>query len=240
MHQGDRTPLGDLKPYWGNPQMFATSLITLFVDSYGTEGFRWDPATIQMDIEQDSGVDIPAVNFDRLLTAINLHNTNTFFTSIPDFLRACVVLSGHQLSPQAMILPDAVELAWGITEALLIAPPDDGDENPFVPEITAYIGQVLDSEGILNPPDVLRLATRDRELLDRVNYGYSEDPEMFSAITKMESSKTEDINTVIKGRMQALIMQLQILPIRNGKLEEVLKRMMAAMPAGNEPLPLPT
>lgn len=240
MHQGDRTPLGDFKPYWGDPQMFGTSLITLFVDTYGTEGFGWDPVTIQLDIEQDFGVDIPAVNFDRLLTAINLHNTNTFFTSVPDFLRTCVVLSGHQVSPQVMILPDAADLAWGITEALLIAPPDDEDENPFVPEITAYMGHVLDSEGIINPPDVLRLATRDRELTDRVNYEYSEDPEMFSAINKMEGSKTDDINTVIKGRMQALVMQLQTLPIRNGKLEGVLKRMAAALPHGNEPLPLST
>jgi len=240
MHQGAQTPLGELKPYWGNPQMFATSLITLFVDIYGTEGFSWDPATIQMEIEQDFGVDIPAVNFDRLLTALNLHNTNTFFTSVPDFLRTCVVMSGHQVSPLTMILPDAADLAWGITEALLISPPEDDNENPFVPEITAYIGHVLDSEGILNPPDVLRLATRDRELTDRVNYEYSEDPEMFSAINKMESGKTDDINTVIKGRMQALITQLQTLPIRNGKLEGVVKRMMAALPSDNEPLPLPT
>lgn len=220
--------------------MFATSLITLFLDVYGTEGFTWDPATIQLEIEQDFGVDIPAVNFDRLLTAINLHVTNTFFTSVPDFLRACVVLSGHEVSHRTMILPDAADLAWGITEGLFIAPPEDSEQDPFIPEITAYIGHVLDNEGILNPPDVLRLATRDQGLVDRVNYDWSDDPEMFTGITQMESGKTDDINTVIKGRMMALIMQLQSLPIRNGKMEEVVKRMLSSLPKGSDPLPLPT
>lgn len=240
MPEGVRTALGDLNRYWADPQMFGATLLTLFIDCYGTDGMGWHPATIQMEIEEDFGVDIPAVNLDRLLTAINLHITNTFFTSVPDFLRTCVVLSGHQVTPHTMILPDAADVAWGVTEALFISPPEEDDESPFVPEITAYIGQVLDSEGILNPPDILRIATRDRELLDRVNYDYSDDPEMFSAINQMESSKTEDINRVIKGRMQALIIQLQSLPLRNGKLEEVVKRMMASLPKGDEPLPLPT
>jgi hypothetical protein len=239
MPEGIRTSLGDLQPYWANQQMFGASLITLFIDCYGTEGLTWDPVTVQLEIEQDSGIEIPATSFDRLLTAINLIVTNTFFTSVPDFLRACVVLSGHEVSPSNLILPDAVDLAWGITEALFISPPEDDDHNPFVPEITAYIGHVLDSEGIINPPDVLRIATRDKELSDRVNYDYSDDPEMFGAINQMESGKTDDINRVIRGRMTALIIQLQSLPIRNGKMEQVIKRMLASLPKGEEPLPLP-
>ena len=230
----------DLKPFWADPRMFGTTLLTLFIDCYGTDGMHWDPVTIQMEIEQDSGADIPAVNFDRLMTAINLHLTNTFFTSVPDFLRTCVILAGHAAVPDQMILPDSTDLAWGITEALLIAPPDDNEHDPFVPEITAYVGKVLDSEGIINPPDVLRIATRDSALADQVNYDYSDDPETFSAISSMENSKTDDINHVIRGRLSALCLQLQALPLRHGKVSEVVKRMIGSLPKTDEPLPLPT
>lgn len=239
MHEGSRKPLGDLKPYWADPRMFGATLLTLFIDSYGTEGMSWQAETIQMEVEDDFGVDLPTVNLDRLLTAISLHTTNTFFTSVPDFLRTCVVLSGHEVIPSQMILPDAVDLAWGITEALFVSPPEDHEQDPFVPEITAYIGHILDSEGIINPPDVLRIAVRNNELSDRVNNDYSDDPEMFSAINSMESSKTDSINYVIRGRMLALAMQLQSLPLRTGKLEEVVKRMLASLPKGDKPLPLP-
>jgi hypothetical protein len=43
-----------------------------------------------------------------------------------------------------------------MTEALLIQPPDDDDENPFSEDIVAYIGQVLNQEGIISPPDILK------------------------------------------------------------------------------------
>ncbi len=200
--------------------------------------FEWHPATVQMEIEHTFGIDLPAASYDRLMTAISLLTTNSFFNSPVDYTRACVVLSGHEVTPQTLMLPDAADLAWGTTEALLISPPDDKDENPFVPEITAYIGMVLDSEGILNPPDILRIATRDNELVNRVNYEYSDDPEMFGAIHQMEGSKTDDINRVIRGRMIALAQQLQALPLRHGKLEELAQRMLANLP-GDEPLPLP-
>lgn len=247
MPEGTRTALGDIDHYWSDPRMFGASLLTLFIDAYGDEVdeqgrmacMQWHPATIQIQIEEDFGVDIPAASFDRLLTAINLHNTNTFFTSVPDFLRACVVLSGHEMLHGHMILPDAVDLAWGITEGLFISPPEDDEHSPFVPEITSYIGHVLDSEGILNPPDVLRIATREDDLRDRVNHEFSDDPEQFSAINSMESSKSDDINHVIHGRLMALALQLKSLPLRNGKMEEVVEKMLSALPKGDEPLPLP-
>jgi hypothetical protein len=234
------THLIKLKPFWSDPGMFATSLLTLFIDCYGTEAFNWDPVTIQMEIEDDTGADMPAVNFSRLIAAIDLHTTNNFFQSVPDFLQTCVVLSGHAIDEHHMILPDSADLAWGVTEALLISPPEESNENPFTPEITGYIGHVLDTEGILNPPDILRIATRDRELLDRVNYEYSDDPEMFGAINKMEGGKTDDINIVVRGRMMSLILQLQQLPLRNGKLEAIAAKMLQSLPKDTDPLPLPT
>lgn len=232
-----------LSPFWVDEQSFATTLLVMFIEAYGTkeqelnEVLNWDPITIQMEVEQDFGVDLPIGNYERLMTAISLLTTNTFFSSPPDFTRACVVLSGHTPYRDLMILPDAADIAWGVTEGLLINPPDEKDENPFISEITAFIGQVLDSEGIINPPDILRIATRDRSLLERVNYDFSDDPEMFSAINKMEADKSDSINFVIKGRLRALLSQLSKLPLHHGNTEKVVGQLLQRM-QGSEYLPL--
>lgn len=230
-----------------DPNTFAFTLLTIFLDLYGHEEDEqdkpgaclwWRPATIQMELEDEFGIDMPAANFDRLMTAISIFATNSFFISTPDFVRACVVLSGHHPTPNLLQLPDAVDLAWGITEGLLIHPPEDDRRGPFAPEITGFIGEVLSSEGILNPPDVLRIATRDQTLLSKVNYDYSEDPDMFSGIVQMEQSKTDDINRVVGGRLRALLGQLSTLPLQHGSAVEVAVKMIDKLPKSEEPLPL--
>jgi hypothetical protein len=221
-----------------DPRTFGFTLLTIFLDLHGHEGLEYTPATIQMELEQEFGIDMPAGNYDRLLTAINIYTTNGFFVSTPDFVRACVVLSGHHPTPNLMQLPDSEDLAWGITEGLLIHPPE-GEKGPFMPEITAFIGEVLSSEGIINPPDVLRIAVRDQSLLSRVNYDYSEDPEMFAGIVQMENSKTDAINRLVSGRLRGLLMQLSTLPLQNGDAMTMATKMLAKMPKNEEPLPLP-
>lgn len=217
-----------------NPNSFGFTLLTIFLDLHGHEGLEWRPATIQMELEQEYSIDMPAGNFDRLMTAISIYTTNSFFVSTPDFVRACVVLSGHHPTPNLLQLPDAEDLAWGITEGLLIHPPDDAKEGPFVPEITGFIGEVISSEGILNPPDVLRIGTHDKGKLSKVNYDFSDDPEMFSGIVQMEQGKTDDINRVINGRLRSLLAQLAILPLENGDAKAVAIKMMNALPQQEE------
>ena len=154
-----------LKAALTSPNSFATVLLTVYLDSFGTEGLAWGPDTVQMEVEQEHGVGLPPANFDRLLTAISLLTTDSFYASLPDFARACVVLSGHLPTPDLLILPDCDDLAWGMTEGMLIAPPDEGEGPPFHPEISGYVGHALDNEGIITPPDVLRLGTRSRDLV---------------------------------------------------------------------------
>jgi hypothetical protein len=228
-----------LKHAWASPNLFATSALVAFIDTYTTEALQWHPVTIQMEIEHDFHVDLPHGVYERLLTAITLLTEDGFFRSPVDFARACVVLSGHVPTADSMLLPDASDVAWGVTEALLIHPPDAGNDNPFTEEITGFIGHILDSEGILNPPDILRIATRDHELVDRADYGFSDDPATFAAISQMEASKTDDINQIVAGRMRALLSQLQSLPLRHAKVEATLvARMLKNLPTA-EDLPLP-
>jgi hypothetical protein len=228
---GSDKPDRSLAMFWLNPDAFAFNLLTAFMDTYGAEALAWSPETIEMEIRDDFGVDISSGNYDRLMTAISVLTSNGFFTSVPTFIRDCVSLAGTVTPADSMIMPDCEELAWGITEALLISPPDEEDENPFDKEIVGFIGEALSEEGILKPPDVLRIAVNGRQLVDRVNFEFSDDPEMFAAIQSAEGAKTEAINAAVKGKTMALLRQLQSLPIRNGQtafVQKMLTKLEAA------------
>ena len=207
---------------------YTTVLITIFVETYGTEGFQWSPETIQMELEEDFNVTMPRANLDRLMTGINLLLSDDFYKSLPDFVNYCNILSGDTYDPRSFDPADAVECAWGITESLMLNPPDDDDDEPFAEEIVAYIGKVLDDEGIINPPDVLRIAVRDTDN-SQVIGEFSDDPVMYNAMHDFEASKTEDINNAIRTHIRRLGDQLEALPLRIGQTKGVVNQMIQSL-----------
>lgn len=204
-------------------------MLTLFVDMYGTEGFNWDPETIRMELEEDLRSKLPQANFDRLMAAINLLTSDDFYKSLPDFISYCNILSGDTYDPRNWDPADAAEIAWGMTEALLIQPPDDDDENPFSEDIVAYIGQVLNQEGIISPPDILKVAVRDDDPARMVAGEYSDDPEMFNSIYDFEAGKTAEIDQLVKANLQRLTQQLQSLPLRAGNPANAVQQMLQSL-----------
>lgn len=204
-----------------DPETFATPLLLVFTDLYGTEGYEWLPETIYNELADDLQVQMPQANFDRLMVGINLVVTDRFYKSLPDFVSYCNVLSGDRYHPQLWDPADATEIAWGITEALLIDPPEE--DNPFTPEIVSYIGSVLDAEGIINPPDVLKIAVRSRPADYDPVADYVDDPVMFTSIHEFEAGKTDSINTRIQTALRRLAAQLEELPLRSGNARNVLR-----------------
>lgn len=207
---------------WTSRETFASVLLTMFLDRFGTEALDWDPATITLEIEEEFNVDLPQLSLDRLLVAIQILTTDRFFKSLPDFIDFCNVLSGATYRPDMWDPADAEEVAWGITEALLISPPDEEDKEPLTDEIRAYIGAVLDSEGIINPPDILRVALRAARVSPTIE-DFSDDPTMFNAIYDLEAGKTADINQSIRLQTELLIAQLAALNLQNGNTQQVVE-----------------
>lgn len=217
-----------LQEAWTSNETFASVLLTLFVDKFGTEGLTWDPATIALEVEDEFNVDLSQAVLDKLIVAIQLLTTDRFFKSLPDFITFCNILDGDTYNPEMFDPADAEEVAWGITEAMLIAPPDREEEEPFTDEIRAYIGAVLDSEGIINPPDILRIALRQARVSPSIN-DFSDDPEMFNAVYDLEAGKTEDINRTIIMKTQLLAAQLGALNLENGKTQEIVEMLQKAV-----------
>lgn len=211
-----------LQEAWTSRETFATVLLTLFLDRFGMEALEWDPSTITLEIEEEFDVELPALALDKLMVAIKILTSDRFHKSLPDFIAFCNVLGGEPYDPNTFDPADTEEVAWGITEGMLIAPPDEQDTEPFSDEIRAYIGGVLDAEGILNAPDVLRIALRKARVSPSLD-DYSDDPEMFSAIYDVEANKTDEINRTIRTKTKILAAQLAALNLQNGNTQQVAK-----------------
>jgi len=220
-----------------DPNAFATTLVVCLVDAYGTEMFQLSPETIRVESEEDFGIQWPQANFDRLMAGVALVVTDNFYNNLPDFIELCNILSGSPATPGVFYPADAAECAWGVTEALLLSPPDG--EEAFTDEIRSYIGKVVEMEGIMSPPDILRIGILSGDHKIKAHNGFSDDPELYSAIWGAEQSKTEDINNLVKGRLTLLVQQLASLKLVNGNTANIAKKMLTnlnAIPTGGHPL----
>lgn len=219
-----------IKAVWSDENSFATTLLLCFMDAYGVEGLEWDPATIRQEIEEDFEVKMSTRAFNKLMAGINIATTDQFYTRLPEFIDLCNILSGDVLDPRWFDPADPGECAWGITEALFISPPDAEDENPFAPDIVGYIAEVVKAHGIQNPPDVLKLGLKGdaSQIAENVAQTFSDDPEMYSAIWKVQQEKSEEIRQYIKSNLSSLLSQVEKLTLNNGDVSNVAKKMMSS------------
>lgn len=207
-----------------SPDAYATSLLILFIDRYGTEGMGWAPETIRLQVADDFGVELPKLNFDRLMAAIAVVTSDGFFKSLTQFTTLCCILAGDDFDPTQVSLPDVVESAWGVTEAMLLHPPDfTEDPEPFCDDIRHFLAAILKNEGFVKPPDVLRIAI-DADLSDAVRSDYGDDPELFSAIYTNQTEKTNQVLDTLKENIQDLMTQIVALPLENGKTDDLANR----------------
>lgn len=214
-----------LKPsnFWVNPDAMGLPLLVLFLDHYGFDALSWSPVTIVMEIRDDfSHEPLPDV-FARLMAAISIFTGNHYFVSLPDFCRLSLALAGED----GDYLPDLDDCACAMTEALLIHPPEKDQTEVFSPEIRAFLGALLDEEGILNPPDILQIAIRDKQgLADRAGLDFADDPAMFEAVSDVQREKTEWINRVVHASLQRLLQQLRDLPVKTAKTEQIAQTLL--------------
>jgi hypothetical protein len=207
---------------WTSKETFASVLLTLFLDRFGTEALQWDPTTITLEIEEEFAVDLSQLSLDKLLVAIQIMTTDKFYKSLPDFISFCNVLSGDTYRPDMWDPADAEEVAWGVTEALLLYPPEDDDPEPFTDEIRSYIGAMLDREGLINPPDILRIALRQARVSPSIE-DFSDDPTMFNAVYDLEEGKRQDIEQTVRMRTKLMAAQFRALKLKTGAVDQVVK-----------------
>lgn len=235
-----REDLEALRKPWLDPGVSATTLFVAFVDLFiagrpapedpDDSPLAWAPETIVHELSDRLGIPIPARSVDRLMAAVALVTTDDFYESVPAFIGICNVLSGSHLEVEHFDPADAGECAWGITEALLLAPPAPDDPEPFSDEVRAYVGHVLDMEGIITPPDVLRIGIRSKPQADLdVSADWSDDPEMFAAIRSRDQDRGDDLRALIRERLSMLLRELESLPLVHGQTAQLVGRLAQSL-----------
>ena len=221
---------------------FATVLLLLVMDTYpeaNEEGYavvlQWHPETLKMQIEDDFNLKLPKLSLDKLMAAITVLTTNMFYKSTRKFIEICNVFSGDEMNPQYFEPADAGEVLWGITEASIIYPPnDDKEDTEYSHEVLGYIKEVLKEEGIVRPPDILRLGI-DTSAMNRIDENFADDPEMYGAIWKTQQANSDNLVQMVKSNLGEMAQQLKLLTLRHGSTESVVKKIVQI--AGSLPEP---
>lgn len=212
-----------------NEETYAFVLLTLAMDAYppdpekGDQGvLGWHPTTIRKQLEQDFALTLPSQNLDKLMMAITVLTSNRFFKDVNTFIDVCNIFTGDDFDPSEFNPADPGEILWGVTEACLIYPPNnDPEDTEFSQEIRTYIAEVLQTEGIVDPPDILRLGLRG-DVANRIRSEYADDPEMYSAIWEEQKGKQDDMTAMLRQNLGELALQLKVLPLKHGSVKDVL------------------
>lgn len=210
-----------------------TPLIVAMRVEYGDEFLDWTPESIRLSVLEDFGVEIPVTNLNRIMAGISLLQSQDFYSDLPTFIRLCNVIADDSFDLSTFDIATCVEMAWAITEAMLLAPPEDED-NAFSKDIRYYIGEMATREGIINPPDVLGIALRDVELTDPL-YMDTSDPVMYSAFWKLQSDRGTAIQETVKENLQELLQQIDTVLQGTNYNRDWLKAALAAKTRQPEP-----
>jgi hypothetical protein len=208
-----------------NPDAYATTLLIILLDQFGIEALDWAPETIRLELRDDFQVDLPQVNVDKIMAAISIVTSDDFYKNLPKFIQLCNVLADDEFNPGIFDPADSAEMSWAITEALLLSPPEE--EEPFTDEIRFYIGHMLNEEGLVNPPDVLRIALYDTPVADPLSLN-ADDPVMYGALYQSQQAKSKEITDMLQRQLRELFEQIQMLSLRNGDNQELLKRIQGS------------
>lgn len=202
---------------------YASVLITILIDKFGTECLEWAPETIRLEIHDEFQCKVPDDNLDKIMAAISLLVTDDFYQNLPRFVYLCNCLAGSGFDPLVFDPADSWEIAWAITEAMMLAPPEDL-ENAFSDEIRRYIGETLKYEGIIRPPDILGIAIIEGHVPDPAA-AFADDPELYADFWNNQQSHSDEITTMLRENLQDLLRQVSSLPLSNGSAEDLMTKM---------------
>lgn len=200
----------------GSKTAFATTLVAIVVKSYGAEALNWDPLTRRTQISEDFKVELGRREFEALEGLINAMTTDTVYRAVPVFLKTVDALN-HR--PDDGEVPDADDVAWAVAEI------SANDPNPEIPmqngipwssDIRRTVGVVLDSEGILGEPQILKWAIRKNPPAAE---GKNDTVESFEDAMASAASKADEIDDDVDRRFEALIKQLELIGVHPKKLD---------------------
>lgn len=190
-----------------DPSTFATTLLTILLDEYGTDLLGWDPRTLASEVSTDYGAQMPPVNTDKIGALITVMTTDRFETDWECFNAACSAFGNEPSDPDLLSPVTPEQMAWGITEAAM-SRPDAALE--LSPEVRRYMGVTLAHNGLLRPPAILEAA----DIMEPPP-AFEGDPELHQAWFASQASDAAWVTDYCRSNTIALIQQLDALPLEH-------------------------
>jgi hypothetical protein len=206
----------ELVEMFASDDVFATTLLVFCIDRFTTQCLDWTTSTLTHELQLDFGISLPSENVDKLQAAMQIVQTDDYWQRLPMFCALTEALCGNGLQFDTVSIPNALECAWGITEAMLLSPPDDDQRDVFVPEISSYVASRCREEFILHPPRVLQIVggiEPDYSGVLATGTGEAE------AMLGTSDTASDDMEQTIKEAYAALRNQLAALPLQNGRVD---------------------
>ncbi len=188
----------------GKREAFATTLLASLVQAYGIEVLEWDGLTIQLQVKDDLGIEIPRKIYDKLMGLITAMTTDSVYKDVPVFDEIVSALAGQGIGVEQDV-PSVEDVAWAVAEIQLNDPePVTRDpENPWSRNIGKYVRVVLDNEGFRIAPQILSFAPNrhlPKEGMD--------DPSYYAGAWGAQQEKADEIDRWVENTLILLIQQL--------------------------------
>ena len=192
---------------------FATVLLAILLDNYGTEFFDWEPETLAMQVKDDFGATLPEINENKIWALVAALTTNQFYLYWEIFSETCRTLNNETPDFANFSPVDPEDIAWGVTEVLLNDPPDkEAGTEEFSHEIASYAGITLYENGIWQPPKFLDFADV-KDMTVNLDTAFTDDPDLFSASQLSQTQRGEELTQYVKAKLDLLKQQLLMVPL---------------------------
>ena len=217
-----------IREWLEDPSLFATSAMSILMDSWGTEFIEWDPITVGLELKADFGVDATDGLQDKIQACCALFTSNLFFVSLETFNMTCDSLNFGAVTSELFVPADLDDILWGVTEARLLLG-DDFDEDEFSHDIKSYTGLLLSQNGIKRPPSALRFAEFDAEEMAREDDSF-DDEVLHRAFWDAQENDKATLEADNKQQIMLLMRQLAQVPLRSGDVDFIRNRLPMVTP----------
>lgn len=208
------------RPYFsGEVEAHATTLMAVAVRNYGTDFLEWDPITIQIELEEDFGVELPSEVFDKVMAAVAVLTTDRVYYSVPLFDEVINSFVGLGFSTDEDT-PTVEELCLTVAEIYLLDPEPsvaEREHQRWSHDIRRYCRVILDDEGFSYAPRVLDFVP-DRQV--SVPTGADEpDGSRLGSIIAEQEARRDEIDAWVDQQVEKIVAELQAVGINPSDIE---------------------
>lgn len=133
----------------GKEDSFASIILGLVLQEFGTECFDWETETLELEIKDSFGVTMTPIVKNRLFAAITVLTTDIWERDPIAFNNICNAFGDGSVSMTVLEIADPQEVGWALTEITLLDRPEPLDpesesvENKLNEDVHLFIADIL-------------------------------------------------------------------------------------------------